>query len=59
MNDGMSQEQLMLFQKQLTWQELPKEVHEKVIDVAATMCVDIVTEVSSGNQEQHHESSDD
>ena len=59
MYEGVPQKQLMLFHKQLTWRELPEEVRQRTIDLAATMCVEIVTEQSTQTQEEAHESSQD
>ncbi len=57
MQDHATREQLALFQKQLTWCELPKEARELTINFFAAMCIDIVTEQQSTSKEQPDEPS--
>jgi len=45
MRDGTKCEQLILFRKQLAWHELPGETRDRTIDLVATLCVEIVTEL--------------
>jgi len=55
MNDGTTHQQLNLFSKHLTWQELPQEVHEKTIEFIANVCVEIVRDPPSSILEKDHE----
>ena len=55
MNEGTTREQLILFGKQLAWQELPREVREKTIDLIARLCLEIVMQSLPEIQEDKHE----
>ena len=59
MSDATPEKQLTLFPTQLTWQELPKEIRKKTIELIAAMYVDIVVEASTPLQEQSYERSKD
>ena len=59
MRDGTKCEQLILFRKQLAWQELPGETRDRTVDLVTTLCVEIVTELTSTIQEQDDESAED
>jgi hypothetical protein len=59
MSDRTSEKQLTLFSTQLTWQELPKEVCEKAIELIAALYVQTVIEASTPFQEKRHEQSRD
>ena len=59
MSDATSEKQLTLFPKQLTWQELPKDVREKAIEFIAALYVQVVAETSTPLQEQRHERTED
>ncbi len=59
MRDGTKCEQLILFRKQLAWQELPGETRDRTVDLVTTLCVEIVTELPPTIQEQDDESAED
>jgi hypothetical protein len=59
MQNRKTQDQLMLFHKQVTWRELPKKTREQTIELFAAMCVEIVTEPPLDIQEQPNERSKD
>lgn len=59
MNDTATREQLILFSKQTAWQELPKEVREKTIDLVASLCLEIVMQAPPPIQEDNRELSQD
>jgi hypothetical protein len=44
-------EQRMLFDRRLTWHELPKSTREFAIDLFAAMCVELVTNQQQETQE--------
>ncbi len=57
---GFRERQLTLFGKGWTWQELPRDVRRDVINVLATLCVELVLEnPTHEHQESDHESSRD
>jgi len=58
MHDGtICERQLTLFREGVTWQSLPREVREEAVSIFATLCVEVMLEIPSRNQEQNHESS--
>ena len=56
-NGKIPDRQLTLFSHGWTWQELPRDVRREVVNVLATLCVEILLETPPTNQEFHHESS--
>ncbi|MFZ5828882.1 MAG: hypothetical protein ACOY3P_02295 [Planctomycetota bacterium] len=57
MSSGMTPDvQTYLFQTQLAWQELPREVRQQVSELLAIMCIEIVEELQSPSQETNDES---
>ena len=56
-NETICERQLTLFREGVAWQSLPRDVREEAISVFAALCVEIVLETPSRNQEQNHESS--
>ena len=51
--------QLTLFETELTWDELPATVCDEVIQLLATMYIEITDETTANNEEQHDEPTED
>jgi len=53
--------QWYLFETRLAWHEFPDEIREQVIELYATMCVEIVDQfhLPSESKEQRHERTED
>ena len=47
--------QLMLFEKQMSWRELPKETQERITNLFATMCAAIVRHQTEDTEEKTDE----
>ena len=62
MNKGLrTDRQLYLFEKRLAWHEFPEEIRERVVQLFATMCVEIIGEFHppSESKEQSDEPTED
>jgi hypothetical protein len=60
MSNGLhAHHQLELFEKTVTWHEFPTEVREQVLQVLATVCVEITEPSQDNEQEQHYDHTED
>ena len=60
MSNGLQDHhQLELFEKSVAWHEFPTEVREQILQVLATVCVEITQPPQENLQEQHHDHTDD
>jgi hypothetical protein len=55
--ERLSDEQLTLFDRRLTWDEMPSSTRKSTIDLFATMCVELVTNQQQETQELRNERS--
>jgi hypothetical protein len=50
-----TEHQLALFQKQLDWNEFPKDVRHRVCHLLAALCLEIINNHSTTAREHNHE----
>jgi len=54
--EGVSDVQLCLFPTKLVWQEFPQDIQRQINQILEIMCIEIVEDLSTSEQERYDES---